>query len=453
MTRESPESLNQRVDRVTKLLRVCGSVVLVVSASSFMAQRWQGQSDVVKYAFLLAQTVMAVMAGVLCATAIRESRAARTFLLLSVALVPMNYAVTSSFLYSRFALDGASKQLPQFASWIVPGPAIALAILALTLLVTLGATWVATTPLIRGNVGNYLIRLFAANALVLLPVRAPELAALVGLGSAALALSFELSHARHDSRLKTREARILRVILWVPSAIIVLRSGIFYETSAFLYAPFAIAIGSYLFVSGRRMQTASLRSVMELAGALLAASAWIPMGLELKARWFPQAPLHFEGALPLCIALVAFSRFAGPGKARLRTIAAVLALGICAFGLTLHPSLGTGLWAFLAAMVVCCYGMLLSSRALEVSGMVFGAAGLVCAVTMAVGLGGFLNWGGLSGLGALLVVAAAVLERRRGWVVARLMRATGLREELAPEDAPAASPVNAQHELALEGAS
>lgn len=450
MNRESPELLNERVDRVTKLLRVCGSLVLVVSASSFMAQRWQGQSDLVKYAFLLAHTVMAVVGGLLCATAIRESRAARTFLLLSVALVPMNFAVTSSFLYSAFALDGASKHLPQFASWVAPA-GMALGVLALTSVVTLAASWVATTPLIRGRVGNYLVRLFAANALVSLPVRAAEFAALAGMASAALALGFELTVARRDSRLMTREARILRAILWVPSVIIVLRSGIFYGMNAFLYAPFAIALGAFAFSSARRAPTPRTQRGLELSGALVAASAWLPIGLELRSRWFPLAPLHFEAALPLCALLVVFSHWAGPGKPLLRHTAAAVALVSCALGLLVHPSLSTGLCTFLAAVIVSCYGMLLSSRALEASGMLLGASGLVCAVTTAFGLGGFLNWGGLSALGALLVVAAAVLERRRGWVVARLLRATGLGEQVAratPQE-HASAPVDAPADLAL----
>jgi hypothetical protein len=87
--------------------------------------------------------------------------------------------------------------------------------------------------------------------------------------------------------------------------------------------------------------------------------------------------------------------------------------------------------------------MLISSRPLEIAATLVAAGGLVCAVARAVGFDSLLNWGSLSALGLVLVFAAALIERRRGWLIARLLSATGLGDDgdshAGPHPAPGAA--------------
>lgn len=425
MNGTNPDALNQRVDRVTQLLRVCGSLVLVASVSTFLLQRWEGQSDVVKYFFLLAHTVMAVCAGLLCATTIRESRAARTFLLVALAVVPVNYAVTGGFVYSAFALDHAQHALPQFATWVAASSASTLGIVAATVVVTAVTSTIAATPLVRGHVRAYLWRFLAANLCLLLPVRAPELAGVAAFGAAGLAAWFELGHAR-NSRLHTPEGKLLRALIWLPCALVLGRSAVFYGLSAFLYAPFLAALGIVVFLAARRASRPGLHALLESVGAFLTAAAWLPLALEAKVRWFPLEPFHPQVALGVSVGLLLMSRWARPARGLLRALGCALGLAVCAVSVVFDPGLVSGLVTFVFALSVCCYGMLTSARPLEVVALLVALSGLLSAVARAVGLDSLFNWGSLSALGLLLVFAAALLERRRPWLVARLYRATRL---------------------------
>lgn len=431
MSRAETEYVNERVDRVTKLLRVCGSLVLVASASTFMVQRWDGQGDVVKFAFLLAHTVMALGAGLLCAATIRESRAARTFLLLALALVPMNFAVSGGFVYSAFALDGAATALPRFATWVAPGPLFALGIAVLTTLVTALTSAVALVPLIRGHVRAFLARFLAANLCLLVPLRAPELAGLCAVGAGLFALWFELGRAR-DSRLGTPEGRLLRALCWVPCLLVLGRSGLFYGASAFLYTPFVAALGIWAFVSAKRFQ--KLAGLFEMGGAVLTAASWLPLAVEVKMRWFPDEPVHPQVVLGASIVLLVMSHWAVATRETLRPLGCALGLLVCAFGVVVDPGLGSGLVTFLFAIAVACYGMLVSSRPLEITATLVAVSGLVCAVSCAIGFDSLLNWGSLSILGLLLVFAAAVIERRRGLIVARFQALPNQRSSVRVEE-------------------
>jgi hypothetical protein len=76
---------------------------------------------------LLLHTVMLVGLGIVAGAKVKDSRTARTFMLLALGAIPINFGITGGFLYSQFALD-TKASLPFGATWLAPSPMMALLI-------------------------------------------------------------------------------------------------------------------------------------------------------------------------------------------------------------------------------------------------------------------------------------------------------------------------------------
>src|SRR5688500_11207417 len=99
------ERATQGIDasrRLGRILRLVGGAFLIASASTFLFHRWEQGSDSMRYAMLLLHTVFLTAAALFCGLGVRESRGARTFLAITLAIVPINAAVLGGLVYSQF---------------------------------------------------------------------------------------------------------------------------------------------------------------------------------------------------------------------------------------------------------------------------------------------------------------------------------------------------------------
>ncbi len=105
---------------MTRILRGVGAVVLMASASTFLLQSWSSGTDIQRYCTLLGLTAVLSLTGFFCSLGIRENKAARTLLSLTLALIPIHTAILGGFLYSRFALDIRLAKIPSLSVWVAP---------------------------------------------------------------------------------------------------------------------------------------------------------------------------------------------------------------------------------------------------------------------------------------------------------------------------------------------
>ncbi len=436
MTPRTPES---RLQGLSRLLRLAGSSVLLVAASVFLFQQWGEGSDIVRYLSLGGMTLLLSVAGFVCGGAIRESKSARTLLALTLLLLPIHFAVLGGFVYSQFSWDGLPISVPAFATWSATSPleAVALPMVATAALAPLA--YLSFLTLARSQATALSALYLLANLSLLVPVRTPNLIALLAAALCGGVLAFELKRSRSDPALRTLEGRFCRALLLAPPALMAGRC-IMYEPSLALAGALVLVLSVAVHrLSGRWTQKEDLGILLRGGSAIFACFGWLAVsiasldGAHLAEAWvLPIVLLPCSGLLLLA------SAAGGREAAVLRAAGLSGAVLVAGANVALFASSGTALFALVVGITSLALGYW--SRNVVVSAL----AGCVTAfalwteLQLAVAMFGLGRWGALALLGTLTIVGAALLERhgdRLRVVLQRITRRLEPPQELPEPDA------------------
>ncbi|MCG8592486.1 MAG: hypothetical protein MJE66_24615 [Proteobacteria bacterium] len=413
-------SADDRAATLFRMLRGIGAAVLVASASTFLLQQWQAGSDITRYLTLLAQTGLLSAAGLFCGITLKESKGARTLLALTLATLPVHFAVLGGFVYSQFHWDAGPGSVPPYVSWVASSApaAVAIAVGALALLAPLA--WVSLMALARKQAARLAPMFLAVNAALLVPVRdgnamAVLLAVLVaGVGC------YELLVMRRETTLQTFEGRLVRGFFAVPILLVAARSVALYEPTSLLVAAlwWAVAFVLFalvptLFANPREKAISQAISTLPLAaGWAFVAEAAFRAGLPREA-FLPLLTLPFAGSL---VALSAVAAGSGAGYRRAAAIAAIV-------GGTSNLVLFDGVFASFTCLVVAigtlAYGYWVEQKAIFLAGVAGSLFGLLYHVRYAVELYAVSHWGSLAALGIAIILIASFFERNRNQLLGR----------------------------------
>ncbi len=425
----SEAAARARVPTLSRILRVIGAGVLIASASSFLVHQWESGNDIQRYLALLVHTAVLCAAGFFCGLRIGDGKSARTFLAVAVAGVPAHFCILGGLLYSQLSLDGGSAPVAHYATWVASSPGAALLTAALALAVLAPVTWISFLALARPRARELSLAFFGLNAAILLPSRDPELVALLVGASLAAFAWLELRVFRGDTALRTLEGRGVRAMLLVPVALLLSRSVLHYEVSWLLAAVLAAAASAALFLAGREwIRSPGLGRGIQGLATLPAFATWVcfagalEQGVGLPSAWV--LPVI---ALPFAASLAGMSLLSVGGGALYRRAAVGVALGGLCLELAFFPSVLASLACLAVAIGAVAYGYLLERRLLLLTGAVGLLYALAHHVRWAVEFYAWSHWGSLALLGALVIVAASLLERHHERVIAHL---TGLRQRV-----------------------
>jgi hypothetical protein len=427
-------------------LRGSGVVAVLAAASTFMLQRWDdGTSDDWRYLYLLAHGVMLFAAALFCGARMKESRTARTFLLLTLGTLPACFAVLGGLVLSRFSWESVGS-VPHFALWRAHSDLTAIAWVATTLGLGWGLTRLAAHALARHSGARIAWTFILSQSLLLIPVRDPTLTGPLAMLGMLGALELE-RHWRTRSGMRTFEGRTIRAMYWIAPALVLGRGLTFYGINALTVGSVTIAIGVAAFLGGTRTHSEALREVLEKAGASVAALGVGLIGIQLKAMLFPAAPLHLLGLLPLAGVFYAFAHAAGPARAFLLGACGATAAAAAIGAVVINGGIVSAVTALAIGVSSVALGLLTDRRVLVLSGGLSSLLGLVATVETAIGFSSLFNWGSLTLLGVGSLLTAALVERHRGHIVRRLeqgQRKEAARRVLAAES----SAIETQHSRA-----
>lgn len=412
--------LSERVDRTSWWLRASGVVAVLAAASTFMLQRWNdGGSDDLRYLYLLAHGVMLFGAALFCGAKMKESRTARTFLLLTLGTLPACFAVLGGMVLSRFQWE-SNVPLPHFALWRAHSDITAVGWMVLTFGLAWGLTRLATRALARHSSSRISWTLMLSQALLLVPVRDPSLVGPLAMAGMLGAIGLEL-HWRTRPGMRTFEGRVIRALYWAAPAIVVGRCVFFYGFDALAFGCLVIALGAAVFFAARKTHEHS-QGVGESAGAIIAAIGLGIVGIEIKQMIWPHSSLHVLSALPLALVLYGFSHVAERGRRFLVSAAAAVATLTAVGAVLVNGGLLSGVSAVTIGVCGVALGLLDDRRLVVVAGGVAAVVGLGCVVDAAIGFSSLMNWGSLTVLGIGSLLTAALVDRHRGRIVRRLER-------------------------------
>jgi len=423
--KKSPEAsagsaLADRIEKLTKILRGVGSLVLVASAATFLLQRWSAGNDIQRYFALLALTVVLSGAGFLCGLGIKETKGARTFLGLSLAVVPIHFAVLGGLIYSRFALDATHGWIPNYALWAAPSAnaAVVTALAALFVLVPL--SYVSYLSLARSRAKLLTAAYLAANACLLLPVRNPNVIGPLVAAMAALLTKVELGALGKDTGLRTFEGRLVRLLMAVPALIMIARGIQSYEITEMFLGSTLACVSFLLFAfAPNATDKRAAQNFMQGFSAIPAGLAWFFIAKCLTASFLPSMSLLLPMfALPYAGILIAMSVWSVDPGAGYRRFAAVVAMTGAAANLLLFPGVFSSFLCLASAIGVLAYGYAVEQRIIFTSGAMGILFGLTYHLRYALSLYSLNRWGSLAAVGIATIIGASLLEQNRDRLIA-----------------------------------
>jgi hypothetical protein len=400
-------------DALTRALRIAGAALVVASASTFMLQHWQGGNDLIRYAMLVGQSLLLAAAAYFVGLSLREGRSARTFLALVLATMPVSFAVLGGLVYSQFHLE-ATARLPSYATWIAPNaPSALLAVLG-TLVVLVPLAAVSFVALARKEARALTLAFFAANLLVLVPVRQPLIvAALAGLSLIGL-LRLELTRFGVSAQLDTVEGKLARIMPFAAPIIMLGRVFHLYAVGpAFVGAVLLIASAGIWLTLGRT-HTAWKRDGGAWLAATLGVIGWgMCWGGLVVPRW-----LHDCSGLLLGLPMAAVFGLAAQRAVKAQGLLA----GLATFSALLTTLLVCGVESNSVGAVACIivgvgvavWGAAVRALFRTALGSCVALLGLCVQVWLATHHDNVLRWASLSVVGMLLIVGSAYVERNRG---------------------------------------
>lgn len=415
--------------RLGRILRLVGGAFLIASASTFLFHRWEQGSDLMRYSMLLLHTVFLTGAALFCGLGVRESRGARTFLAITLAIVPINAAVLGGLVYSQFAQDADQVMRGGSFLWVAPSSLAALCCVVATLAVLTPSIWIAYRTLARPQTTSLFVAFVLVNALLLVPWRLPSVTTLLAvLGTAAVAQADTRWFSRYPAA-GTVEGRIARGTLVLPLALLLGRGMHLY--SNLLLDAGALLLGAGIVLSSLSRRTEGKRQhVFGAAGLLALAAGWFSWWLNWSTEGAVSGAIALPSLLlPMSAVFLTVTRSSDSLRPVCRTAAALSALLAVVPNLWVNPSLWTLLACASVGALVLCAGAWLRSKVLT-------AGGLIAVVTaIAYQIGGNLDferlkhWAVLSVLGILLIVFASYWERYQATILRRLRRWQDLARE------------------------
>jgi len=401
----------------TRALRISGAVLVVAAASTFMLQNWvESGNDLIRYAMLVTQSLFLFGTAWFVGITVRESRSARTLLALVLGTVPICFTVCGALLYSQLHPWDTPLDLPSYVRWIAPSLGSALLAVALSLLILAPLSFVSFLALARKRAVSLTLAFLGSLALLLVPVRAPDLMIVVaGLALVGL-LAFDQSRLSRTSQLDTLEGRLARAMPFVAPLIVIGRVVHLYHVRIEFVGGLLLVAASMLWLMLARVREHLHRDLGALGVAALAGSGWLLCWLAMSGGMESESLEVLLLGVPAAVMFFASSLRAELLRKFLASVAAIVGLGstllACAAGLSTLSALicivsGT-------AVAVCAAGS--GSRLWTVLGGVVALYGVASEVWLAVHEDNVLRWVTLTVSGIGLIVGSAYVERNRARV-------------------------------------
>lgn len=401
--------------KLPALLRILGAAALVIAMYSFLAKGWQNGNDVFRYFLMLANTGALAAIGIASGHWLKESKGARLLLTLALVSVPANFAILGAFIFSQTAALDMSTY-PQYVAWSVDSLEIALMTSAAAMLVLLPVVKLGFTVLARSMSKNLSLLFVLSNAVLLLPLRDPQLIGLMTLALTGCTLFLSRRTAKGHAAAKTNEGVTALALQLLPLAVLTGRSLWLYSIDLFLLT----AMSAILFLIIRQIslyleQDSKASNFMDMLSLIPAAFT----GICFSANLYDASVLSDSLVLPLGSFVTAALIYEIANRNQKRAgqfhrIAVSVVLLCCIPNLFHFGDLLAALACLLIGLVMALRGYKTQRLSLFGSGIILMLSGMTQQIIKLVHYFDLGSWASLAILGIAAIVIASVMESQGG---------------------------------------
>jgi hypothetical protein len=269
----SAGELLQRAMNLGAYLRNIGAFMLILSALAFMLQRWGVTDHITRYFSFLGFTGVMTVAALVCGLGVKEGKSARTLFGLTAAIVPVHFAQLGALLYSVYGDVPQGIRYPSYLLWQAHDGIAVAGTIGAALLCLIPTLYLAYSTLDRG-VGRMLTAsALALNAVLLVPVRDPNIVAFMSAMTLTASL-FLTSRIRGYSSFATKEATFARITLLLPLVVLVGRQVFLYAVSLEFVAVFLLMLAGGMYFAAPRYLSERLAEFVQSMSAAPLSLGW-----------------------------------------------------------------------------------------------------------------------------------------------------------------------------------
>lgn len=222
-------------NKISLIFRVLGSVVLITGIVQFLLSGRYDLNSYFAHNLFLGLNIILCTLGVISAKKYQDNKTARTFITLSLGMLPTQFSQLGAFIYNRF--HGIPTEIPEMAQLALPDSVGLLSVSVLTGMILLPILLLGFHVINRQEAKTLSIFYSLQSAVLLLPIRENNYMCFIAL--AMLGSLYLLS--RNLKPAKTFEFKLSRSLLFIPSFLVIGR-GLMYNDATLM-----LAIALYLF--------------------------------------------------------------------------------------------------------------------------------------------------------------------------------------------------------------
>jgi len=415
---ESDSDLESTVEKkrsltanISNYLRWAGTLLIVLSAISFMLQGHENMLPSYRYWIALGLTSLLCCGGLICAYLFKETKGARIFFGLGTTFLTVQTSQVSSMIYGYLKEQEALQPEYVWLQFMDISPTIIALDLALTFILLVVVSYASFTVLARKHLKLLFNAFVIGNVLLMLPIREAHSIA-VTIGALFLFLRYIEKQLHEDRTMQLLEGLAARLIISLPLFIMIGRS-LLHPTSFLLAVVGGTMMTVYLLRDiNRYTNSAIIIYLSQIIGTLAALSVWMIIAAEFTD--FNQEATLF--ILPLAVILFALS-FVVSYHAKLYRLVSSLSVVMITYGAMTNGLELAPIFALITGMALTVAGLKTREKIPFFAGHICFGSGILFYGRYALDLYSAAPWLSAIALGLTVILLASYLESREKKIV------------------------------------
>ena len=399
--------------KITTYLRWIGSILIILSAISFMLQGTQEILPTYRYWIGLGLTLLLCSGGLVCAYLFNETKGARIFFGLGAAFLPVQVTQVSAMIYGFW--HGHQALQPEY-SWLQfmdVSPAVIALDLAISALLLFLVSYASYSILARKHLKTLLWASVVGNMILILPIRDASLTALIIAGLFMFVRQTE-NYLINDRSMRLKEGLAARALVSLPLWIIAGRSLLHPASWILALVVSTIIVVFTIYDIKRYTKSASIIYLCQWIGTMAAISGWV----IVLAEFTDISGNQFNIFLPIAMILFGLSTQVDYHARLYRIISSILTLFLTYAAMFDQQTMAPVL-TIAAGILLALAGIKNREKTPLIIGNICVAGGFLFYWEYAVNLYANAPWISSIALGLAVILLASYIESKENKILAK----------------------------------
>lgn len=399
--------------KITAYLRWIGSILIILSAVSFMLQGTDEILPAYRYWIGLGLTLLLCGGGLVCAYLFHETKGARIFFGLGTAFLPVQVTQVSAMIYGYWHGQKALQPEYNWLQFMDVSPTVIALDFVITGLLLLAISYASYSILARKHLKTLLWASVIGNVMLILPIRDASLTPFVIAGLFIFIRQTE-HYLLNDRSMRLKEGIAARALVSLPLWIITGRSLLHPASWILAIVVAAIIVVYTIYDIKRYTKSASIIYLCQWVGTLAAISSWF----IVLSQFISVSSNQLSTFLPIAIILFALS-FQINFHARLyRIISSVLTLFLT-YAAMIDQQTMAPVFTIAAGILLTLAGIKYREKIPLIVGNICVVGGFLFYWEYAVNLYANTPWISSIALGLAVILLASYLENKENKIMAK----------------------------------